>query len=70
MSRDEQHDYLRQKTAERESLRQRIAKLVEQRDAYVSKETAKLEAEGKHDGFDAEVMESIRRQAVDYGIVY
>jgi hypothetical protein len=70
MSRDEQHDHLRQKTAERENLRQRIATLVEQRDAYVAKETAKLEAEGKHDGFDAEVMESIRRQAVDYGIVY
>ena len=70
MSRDEQHDYLRQKSAERESLRQRISTLVEQRDAYVAKETSKLEAEGKHDGFDAEVMESIRSQAVDYGIVY
>jgi len=70
MSRDEQRAYLRQKTAERESLRQRIAKLVEQRDAYVAKEQAKLEAEGKSDGFDVEVMESIRRQAVDYGIVY
>jgi uncharacterized protein YegL len=70
MSRDEQHRYLRQKTAERESLRQQIAALAEQRDAYVAKETAKLEAEGKGDGFDAEVMESIRRQAVDYGILY
>lgn len=70
MSRDEQRAYLRQKTAERESLRQRIAKLVEQRDAYVAKEQEKLEAEGKSDGFDVEVMESIRRQAVDYGIVY
>ena len=70
MSRDEQHAYLRQKTTERETLRQRIATLVEQRDAYVAKETAKLEAEGKGDGFDAEVMESIRQQAVDYGIVY
>jgi hypothetical protein len=70
MSRDEQQAFLQHKTAERETLRQRIAKLVEQRDTYVAKETAKLEAEGKHDGFDAEVMESIRRQAVDYGIVY
>ena len=70
MSRDEQHVYLRQKTAERETLRQRIATLAEQRDAYVAKEQAKLEAEGKGDGFDAEVMESIRKQAVDYGILY
>jgi hypothetical protein len=70
MRRDEQQAFLQQKTAERETLRQRIAKLVEERDAYVAKETAKLEAEGKHDGFDAEVMESIRQQAVDYGIVY
>jgi hypothetical protein len=70
MSRDEQHAYLRQKTAEREGLRQRIAEFAEQRDAYVAKETARLEAEGKGDGFDAEVMESIRKQAVDYGIIY
>jgi uncharacterized protein YegL len=70
LSRGEQHRYLQQKTAERETLRQRIAELVDQRDAYVAKETAKLEAEGKGDGFDAEVMESVRRQAGDYGIVY
>ena len=70
MSREEQGAYLRQKTAERKSLRERIATLVDQRDAYVAKETARLEAEGKGDGFDAEVMDSIRKQAVDYGIVY
>jgi hypothetical protein len=70
MSREEQGAYLRQKTEERKSLRERIAKLVDQRDTYVAKETARLEAEGKGDGFDAEVMESIRKQAVDYGIVY
>jgi hypothetical protein len=70
MSRDEQQAFLQQKTAEREGLRQRIAKLVEERDSYVAKETAKREAEGKGDGFDSEVMESIRQQAVDYGIVY
>jgi hypothetical protein len=70
MHRDEQRDYLREKTAERNTLRQRIAALVEQRDAYVAEEQAKLEAEGKGDGFDAEVMESIRHQAADYGIAY
>jgi hypothetical protein len=70
MSRKEQREYVQQKIEERSSLRARIAELVEQRDAYVADETARLEAEGKGDGFDAEVMESIRKQAVDYGITY
>ncbi len=70
MNADEQETYLREKTAERDELRQRISDLAADRDSYVAEETARRKAEGKADGFDDQVMESIRSQAAERGIAY
>ena len=59
-----------QRSAERERIRTEIAELGRKRDAWVRAETERLEAEGRGDGFDQEVLEAIRSQAAEKGIRY
>jgi Mg-chelatase subunit ChlD len=70
MSDTEQKTYLRQRTREREGIREEIAELGRKRDAWVRAENERLASEGGGDGFDQEVLETIRSQAAEKGIRY
>ncbi len=70
MNGDEQRGYLANKAKQRREVQDRISELVEERDAYLAKEAAKREAEGKDDAFDERVFGAIRSQAAEKGIDY
>ncbi len=70
MTTEERGAYVREQGEKREALKERIDTLSRDRDAYVRTETARLAAEGKGDGFDQKVLETIRDQASDAGITY
>lgn len=70
MSDTEQESYVRQRTRERERIREEIAELGRKRDAWVRAESERLASEGRGDGFDQEVLETIRSQAAEKGIRY
>jgi Mg-chelatase subunit ChlD len=70
MSDTEQEPYVRQRTRERERIREEIAELGRKRDAWVRAESERLASEGRGDGFDQEVLETIRSQAAEKGIRY
>jgi Mg-chelatase subunit ChlD len=70
MSATEQESYVRQRTRERERIREEIAELGRKRDAWVRAESERLASEGRGDGFDQEVLEAIRSQAAEKGIRY
>ncbi len=55
---------------DRAALRKEIAEVAQKRDAYLAEETKRLAAAGKGDSFDANVAQTIRRQAEKKGIHY
>ena len=70
MDAPERQRFVEEQLAKRKEIREEIAGLVSKRDAYVRAEQEKLAREGKGDGFDRKVMESVRSQAAAKGIVY
>ena len=58
------------KLAERAKIQERVAKLSQERDAWIRAEEARLAAAGKGDGFDQQVLEAIRKQATVAAIAY
>jgi hypothetical protein len=70
MNEAEREVFVAERKAKRAELRTAIAGLVSERDAYVKTEQERLAKEGKGDGFDRKVMESVRSQAAAKGIHY
>jgi hypothetical protein len=66
----EREDAVKKAQAQRDALQTRIAKLSQERDAFLRAEEAKLAAAGKGDGFDQQVLGAIRAQAAAAGIAY
>ncbi len=66
----EREAYVARNRAERERLQSQVQVMSKRRDAYIAEELAKREAEGKGDGFDAEVFRTIEGQAGKKGITY
>ncbi|MEM7411698.1 MAG: vWA domain-containing protein [Myxococcota bacterium] len=66
----EREAYVKEKQETRQRLQTKIDALSVERDAYVKKEQARRAAEGEGDGFDAEVLETVREQAAKAGIAY
>jgi len=66
----EREAYVEEQLSKRSELRTAIAGLVTKRDDYVRAEQERLAKEGKGDGFDRKVMESVRSQAASKGIHY
>jgi len=52
---------------ERAEIRRKVAELSRKREDYLSKEAARS---GSGDGFDAKVLEALREQAKEKGILY
>jgi Mg-chelatase subunit ChlD len=70
MSTSERRVYVQQKIAEREEIQKNIDDLTRKRDEHLRAETEKLVASGEGDGFDRQVLETIREQAAAKGIAY
>jgi hypothetical protein len=70
MNAPERQAYVEKQRTRRSELRAEIAGLVSERDDYVRTEQERLAKEGKGDGFDRKVMESVRTQAAAKGIHY
>ena len=70
MSDTKQQSYVQQRIAERDKIQEEIAALGRKRDAWVRTESERLAREGRGDGFDQEVLEAIRSQAAEKGILY
>jgi Mg-chelatase subunit ChlD len=66
----ERREYVERKIAEREEIQAQIDELSRARDAHLRAETEKLAAAGAGDGFDQQVLETIREQAAAKGIAY
>jgi hypothetical protein len=66
----ERERYVQQKLEARAEIQRQIAQLTEQRDAWVKVEQKRLADAGEGDGFDQQVLETIREQAAAKGIVY
>jgi Mg-chelatase subunit ChlD len=69
MDTKEQREYLEQKSSERQQLQAKIQDLSKRRDAYVD---GKLKASGKKtaDGFDAQVLNTLKEQGHKKGITF
>jgi hypothetical protein len=65
LSKPEQQAKVEKLAVERKALQDRMVKLSKERDAWMSKNTAK-----KADSFDSKVMESVAKQAADVGVAY
>jgi Mg-chelatase subunit ChlD len=70
MNAAERGAYVQGKIEEREKIQARIDELSRRRDAHLRAETERLAAEGRGDGFDLQVLETIRQQAAAKGITY
>ena len=70
MAQAEREAYVQEKSDARQRLQARIDELSVARDDYVKSETARRSASGDGDGFDAEVLETVREQAAKVGIAY
>ena len=70
MDADARRAYVETNRRERQALKARIGELSDKRDDYLATEQKKLAAEGRADGFDAEVLDTIRGQAAAKGITY
>ncbi len=68
LSADERRTYVEKKVEERKEIQARIGALGAERDAYVRAQEAKDRAAGKPDGFDAKVLDAVRKQAAKKGI--
>ena len=66
----ERERYVQRKLETRSEIQRQIAQLTEQRDAWVKTEQERLAEAGEGDGFDQQVLETIREQAAAKGIVY
>ncbi|MDH3520228.1 MAG: VWA domain-containing protein [Myxococcales bacterium] len=67
---EEREDYVKRKLEARNEIQREIAQLSQQRDAWIEQEQSKRTAEGRGDGFDRQVLETIRAQAAAKGIAY
>jgi hypothetical protein len=70
MSPKEREAFVLEKREQRNALKEQIAKVSTQRDAYVVAEQQRRTAAGEGDGFDQQVLEAIRSQAGAKGIAY
>ncbi|MGH7288585.1 MAG: hypothetical protein ACREI8_11265, partial [Myxococcota bacterium] len=70
MSAPERQAFVEMKQGERAQLQARIGSLAKRRDGWLAKEEARLRAEGRADGFDQRVFDTIKRQAAAQGIDY
>lgn len=70
MSPKERKAFVLEKREQRDALKEQIAKVSKQRDAYVVAEQQRRTAAGEGDGFDQQVLEAIRSQAGAKGIAY
>jgi len=70
LGKEEQKALLEKNLAERKRLNGELEGLVKQRSAFLEEEKKRLAAEGKSDGFDAQVKAMIKRQAAAKGIGY
>jgi Mg-chelatase subunit ChlD len=70
MNAAERRGYVQAKIEERGKIQARIDELSRKRDAYLRAETERLAAEGRGDGFDQQVLKTIRQQAATKGIRY
>jgi len=70
LSPDELKAHVEKMQKERAELQKRINELSKERNAYIDAERKKLAKEGKGDGFDEKVSESLRAQAKKKGIRY
>jgi Mg-chelatase subunit ChlD len=70
MSTGERRAYVQEKIEEREKIQAHIDELSRKRDTHLRAETERLAAEGRGDGFDQQVLETIRQQAAAKGIAY
>jgi uncharacterized protein YegL len=71
LSKEELESYVGEQQAKRSALQEKMAALVQQRDAFVKKEIAKKAGGGaKAGGFDGKVREMVRRQGSAKGIEY
>jgi hypothetical protein len=68
MNAGERRAYVQGKTEEREKIQARIDELSVKRDTHLRAETERLAAEGRGDGFDQQVLATIRQQAAAKGI--
>ncbi|HEY5658893.1 MAG TPA: vWA domain-containing protein [Myxococcota bacterium] len=66
----ERERYVKQKLEAREEIQRQIAQLTAQRDAWVNTEQKRRADAGEGDGFDQQVLETIRAQAAAKGIAY
>jgi Mg-chelatase subunit ChlD len=70
LSADEREDFVEERLARRSALRQRIAELSSERDVAVRSARRSAASEGKSEGFDDKVLETVRSQAKAKGIRY
>lgn len=68
--REERAAVVAEKNAERKRIQSEIAQLVDERDRFLADERARRVAEGDADGFDDKVLDAVRSQAAQKGIVY
>jgi Mg-chelatase subunit ChlD len=70
MNTGERRAYVQEKIEERKKVQARIDELSVKRDTHLRAETERLAAEGRGDGFDQQVLTTIRQQAAAKGIAY
>jgi hypothetical protein len=63
-------EYVEQQLAKRKQVQERIARVSQERDAFLAKEEARQRAAGHDDAFDQKVNEAIKAQAAVKGIRY
>lgn len=62
--------HIAEQATRRKAIQAKLNTLLAQRQTFIDSEKAKLEAEGKSDGFDSKVNSLIRKQAATKGITY
>jgi Mg-chelatase subunit ChlD len=70
LSPGEREAFVEEKSEQREQLKRQIAEVSRERDAWVDAEQRRRADAGGADGFDQQVLEAIRSQAAEKGIVY
>jgi Mg-chelatase subunit ChlD len=70
LDRDELESRIAKAREERAGLQKQIVEVSKKREAYIQAENKRLAAEGKGDGFDQKVTETLRAQAAKKGISY
>ncbi|HEU4429737.1 MAG TPA: vWA domain-containing protein [Myxococcota bacterium] len=70
MPADARQEFVDEQLAKRKQVQERIARVSQERDAYLAKEEARQRAAGNDDAFDQKVNDAIKAQAAKKGIRY